>query len=241
MKDLLRGDPLLLWTNPAARQAALQAIVTALETSPADTQRSLARVDTAVAEALQVVGFPRGPIRAIMLESRPFGPAGHKESDCTLVINAAHVAGLLGMPRGADTAFRTWTHESIHGRQPYANDYSHEYDRWPGYEEGLAEALARLVVREIAGLDPIQVTYDYYVTTYRTIAHVARVDLQSLLRDLWISPLGRVRASLSDAIDDLRQQHGNARLTPRQHQDLRALADAMFGADRSGQRRMRML
>jgi hypothetical protein len=74
------------------------------------------------------------------------------------------VRAIVDLARGPDSTIRTWVHESIHGRRSYADDHLAEYRTWSGYEEGLAEGLARIVTRGRAGLDPFQPTYNYHVT-----------------------------------------------------------------------------
>jgi hypothetical protein len=67
------------------------------------------------------------------------------------------------------------TPQSIHARRPYGDGFEIEYMRRRGYEEGLAEALARFIVRDTARLDPVTASYEYYVAAYQSLAHVFRL------------------------------------------------------------------
>jgi len=187
----------------------------------------VARVDRAVVAGLRALGLPRGPIRRLLVEGGP-GPYGRKDPDCTLLLFGDRIRELLREPRGPDTTFRTWVHESLHGRHPRLASYRREYAQWPGYEEGLAEGLARLVVRDRAGLDPIEASYHYYVIAYRAVARTIDTDVERLWRGLWQSPLGGVRASFANTVDELRRERTGRALMSRQRAKLGALADMHF-------------
>ena len=155
-------------------------------------QQGLGQIDTAITEALDLLGLPRGPIDEL---APAWGKryAGRKLPDCTLQINIDIMRRMSAFERGPDTTFRTWVHESIHGRQPYADGHRQEYDAWSGYEEGLAEALSRLVVRKHAGLDPIEPRdYHYFLPAYQTLSEAMKIEYEALIRALWTRPAGPV-------------------------------------------------
>jgi hypothetical protein len=139
---------------------------------------------------------------------------------------------LLSDPRGPDTTFRTWVHESVHARQPYVIGFRQEYARWRGYEEGLAEGLARSVVRDRAGMDPIEAAYRYYVAGYRGLARALGVNVEQLWRRLFQLPTGRARDRFADAVDELRRERAAVGLSVRQREKLYGVADTLFGSDR---------
>lgn len=159
---------------------------------------------------MDLLGFPRGPVQQVVLaDSGGIGPYGRKDPDCALIIYVDQMRALLADPRGPDTSFRTWVHESIHARQPYGENYSAEYARFSGLEEGLAEGVARLIVREKAGMNPVETSYQYFVAAYRTLTEVFGIDAERLWRRLWIQPAGAVRGVLVDAVDaERREQSG---------------------------------
>lgn len=71
---------------------------------------------------------------------------------------------------------KTWVHESIHARQLYVPGHTREYSQFSGYEEGLAEGLARLIVQGKAGMVPPGQSYRWYVEAYRGAAGVFGID-----------------------------------------------------------------
>ena len=191
----------------------------------------LAEIDAAVREALSLLDLPRGPITELT-PLRDVSYGGRKAPDCRLEIGLREIRRIAGFDRGSDTVLRTWVHESIHGRQPYASSHIVEFRSWRGYEEGLAEGLARIVARDLAGLDPVQLTYRYYVAAYETLCEASGVDHEGLLRALWRHPLGAVRQSFAATVDALRQGRSLPPLTQHQRGVLRTAADRQFGNDR---------
>jgi len=191
-------------------------------------QQGLGQIDTAITEALDLLGLPRGPIDEL---APAWGKryAGRKLPDCTLQINIDIMRRMSAFERGPDTTFRTWVHESIHGRQPYADGHRQEYDAWSGYEEGLAEALSRLVVRKHAGLDPIEPRdYHYFLPAYQTLSEAMKIEYEALIRALWTRPAGRVRTGLVAAVDDLRRAQSLPPLTESQRVSIARAGDLSF-------------
>lgn len=157
---------------------------------------------------------------------------GRKDSDCTLVLSADFMEELLHEGRGPDTTFRTWVHESIHARRAFQPQYRSEYVLWRGYEEGLAEGLARLVLRDKAGLDPAESSNDYYVAAYRSLARVAVTNLEELWQSLWSeTALGEVRARFGNVVAEL---CGTPGLTLPDAIRLGGIADQLFQSSRAG-------
>ncbi len=101
-----------------------------------------------------------------------------------------------------------------------------------GYEEGLVEGMARLICRDMAGMNPVQVSYDYYVTAYRALALVLETSVERLWRELWQHPTGAVRAAFVDVVDRAQRRRPGESLTSAERSRLAGQADAMFGTDR---------
>ncbi len=127
--------------------------------------------------------------------------------------------------------FRTWIHESLHARQPFAIYSALEQRRYKGYEEGLVEGLTRLVVDKGA-LRPVLASYDYYVGAYRTLAQVLGLSPERLLRRLWPYPTGEVRDRFVEAVASAHRDPSEGGLVAVDHARLRAIADTVFGSDR---------
>jgi hypothetical protein len=232
--DSLRGDARQIWMDAAERRGALERIAAALTESGAGLDAAVRRVDDAVVIGLEALGYPRGRVRGVVIDDAGrLGPTGRKTVDCTLVIYGDRLRQILGDERGPDAVFKTWVHESIHARQPYAPGHHREYGQFPGYEEGLAEGLAGLIVREKAGMVPPGQSYRWYVAAYRGAATVFRIDVVALWGRLWERPLGEARAAFVDAVDLLRQQGGAAALTPPQRVNLQVMGDRVFSSART--------
>jgi hypothetical protein len=134
----------------------------------------------------------------------------------------------------ADDLVRTWTHESLHARQPFDLGAPEEVRLFQGYEEGLVELLARLVVRDMYGLHPLERSYEYYVAAYETLAQVAQVSADALCRSLWLCPTGSVRRNFVDSLDSTRHERIGLLLSIGQRARLRAAADQVFATSRRG-------
>jgi hypothetical protein len=146
------------------------------------------------------------------------------------VIISANLAE--GLP---DTSLRTWVHESLHARQPYAPTYHAEYAAAAGYEEGMVEGLARHILRHHAGTDAFVGTFDYYVAAYTALAQVFDIRVEGLWMRLWQEPPGRVREAFPYVLRDLAGNPGGRAVTDAVLQRVRAVADSVFAATRGGQ------
>ena len=68
---------------------------------------------------------------------------------------------------------------SIHARQPFAPSFRAESRLAAGYEEGLAEGLARRIMRAQPGMQPMEHTFGRYVAAYETLAARLRLRTRS--------------------------------------------------------------
>jgi hypothetical protein len=218
-----------IWEDPVERLRIVDEILDADVVGDLERLMSgLDRIDSAITEALNLLGLPRGPINNLEpVRDRRY--AGRKLPSCTLQINVDVMRRMSAFERGPDTTFRTWVHESIHGRHSFADSHQQEYSSWSGYEEGLAEALARLVVRGHAGLDPIEPRdYDYFLAAYQTLSESMNIECETLLRTLWELPTGRIRSGLVHVIDQLRRTQSLGPLSSVQRATVAIVADRSF-------------
>jgi hypothetical protein len=230
----LTGDALALWADAGERRRALEAIVAAWEAGSPNLAAVVARVDAAVVEGLRALGLPRGPVREVRVDLFGRGWLGRKTPECDLFVDAARMRAFVRNLDEPDTVFRSWVHESLHGRQPYDLRADSADAQWRGYEEGLVEGLADLVTRVKAGMRPGASAYTVFVATYRALAAVANIDVELLWRTLWVFPVGQVRASFVDVVDDLRRARSGRVLTAQHRTRLLALADHLFRSRQAG-------
>jgi hypothetical protein len=214
------------------RHEALNAILAGWEQGTPDLADRVRRVDDAIVVGLRALGFPRGPVRAVEILSvaRPW--AGRKQPDCRLLLNGEVMRHTVRMQHQPDDFFRTWVHESLHARGPWAPGAAEQYLHYAGYEEGMVEGLARLLTRNRAAMRPLERAYRYYVVAYRTLASVAGVEVETLWRHLWQSMPGDVRTSFAGAVSTLREQVGIERLSTDQRDRISAVADQLFSLSR---------
>jgi hypothetical protein len=228
----LDGDARRLWSDAASRRVALERILVSWEQAHPDLDRQVAVVDDAVAAGLNAAGLPRGPIRGVRIEAAFRFTAGRKDPDCWVVFNGHVMRDIVRVRNAADDFWRTWVHESIHGRRPSAAGAAGEARLALGIEEGLVEGLARLVVRDMAGMLISERSYAYYVAAYETLAAAIGVNAAAIWRALWPEPTGGVRAAFAGVVDRVRHQVGIAPLRPVQSARLRAVADRAFATSR---------
>lgn len=185
-------------------------------------------VDRAVVAVLQRAGLPRGrQVRGPYVEPIGRGWAGRKAPDCRLLIDTDAFRDLDRVER-ADSLLKTWIHESIHGRQPYSPGFSEEWRLHRGFEEGLAEGLARIIASELE-LVPILASYNSYVAAYQTLADALDVPVEDLFRSLWEFAVGQVATGFLTGVDDVIARHERNALSPFQRIRLFARARSVFG------------
>lgn len=229
----LPADARAIWGDPDARRGALEAILDAGERRDPGLDALIRRVDDAVVQGLAALGFPRGEFRAVELDIFGRNWAGRKRPDCTLLLDAGALGQLRQVMGIADAIFKTWVHESLHARAPYSDRAPAEYGTWRGYEEGLAEGLARLIVNGKAGMMAPEVSYDAFVRAYRALAVVVEIDVGRLWTELWSRLPGEVRAELPDVVDALRRGASRRSLTLRERTGLRMVGDRVFASGRT--------
>jgi hypothetical protein len=191
-------------------------------------------VDRAVVAILDRVGLPRGrQVRGPIVEPVGRGWAGRKAPDCRLLIDTETFRALDGVVR-ADSLLKTWLHESIHGRRPYASGFAEEWRLHRGFEEGLAEGLARSIAAEL-DLNPVLASYSLYVAAYRSLAAALDVPVYQIWRRLWELAAGGVATRFMAGIEDVIARHDGHPLTPFQRVRLFARARTMFATSNSVQ------
>lgn len=190
----LEGDALPLWGDSDVRRLALADLLTCWERSDeAALAEAIRRIDEAVTAGLRLLELPRGPILGCRLDAVGRGWQGRKLPMCELVLDALAVQQSirrLGIP---DDVFRIWVHESIHARRPFTSAYATERVLAAGYEEGLAEGLARAPTRAGAGMSIVMQSYNLYVAAYETLAEVLHIPVELIWRHLWMAAPGEVR------------------------------------------------
>lgn len=187
-------------------------------------------LDEIVTAILTAVDLPRGPhVRGPFVDLIARGWAGRKAPDCRLLLDRAT---FLDLPEDArtDALLKTWVHESLHGRQPYAAGFAAEWRDLRGFEEGMVEGLARFVVCERLGLTPLLASYSYYVEAYHALAKALAVPIVDLWRELWLLPAGEVAGGLLRALENVLRVHGRSPLTLRQRARLLGQARSAFAS-----------
>src|SRR6266516_4581185 len=227
----LSGDSQRLWLDADERRRAIEAIVDAWESRRTRLGATIARLDQAIVDGLLALELPRGPTREVRVEATGRGWIARKDPVCDLIFDGVALKTIVRDIGRPDDAFRTWIHESLHARKPFATESDVEQRRFRGFEEGLVEALARLATRDKAGMTITAVSYQYYVESYRALADVLSTDLEGLLRRLWQFPAGRVREVFVGIVDDERQAHRVSVMSMLQRTRLQAVADILFSSD----------
>jgi len=228
---LLPEDALRIWGDAEERERALQVILDALD-GRGDLRAAVQRVDGAIEQGLAAVGLPRGPVPAVLLEAGQPPWAGLTDADATIHLAGAALRAVKS--RGApDEFFRTWVHESLHARGPRL---AVAETATPGYEEGMAEGLARRMLLKHASVPRIEGSFDHYVAGYETLSEVLGLDEEHLWRRLWEAPRGEVRARFVSAIEELRSAGGRGTLGVKQQARLQGAADSIFLRERAHDR-----
>ena len=227
----LSDGALSVWADPAARAAVVDRILNTWQSGDPTLPAAVERLDSAVREGLELLGLPRGPVAGVRVESVGRGWLGRKLWDCSIVFDALVMRALSDRSR-PDTVFKTWVHESIHARQRPGPGAAIERAGLRGYEEGVAEGLARALTREKAAMQPLETAYTFYVEAYRALAEVLQTDAEALWRALWRYSPGQVRTALPGVVSNLHGGRGARALSVEQTRALLAVADRLFATAR---------
>jgi hypothetical protein len=234
--DLSKLSPM---TRQLVQDARYRAKLTSdlLKSDPSSPPSIHARdaIDAAVVEVLAAAGLPRGPINGPVVDQIGRGWYGRKTYDCTLLIDIRTLS-LLPEADQADSTLRTWIHESLHARHPYAPGFDREWREHRGFEEGLVEGLTRFLVVESLTLRPVIASYHFYVAAYRTLADVLDIEVEQLWRTMWVYPAGDASAMLLPVGERILIKDGRAPLTPTQRARFVGLAVRHFSTDRTNDR-----
>jgi hypothetical protein len=228
----LSGDSLAFWGDAAERGRALAAVLAAWDGANGTALRSaIDRIDRAVLAGLEALALPRDPASAIRLVGEGRTWLARVTLDGSILIEAERLRYYLRLGM-ADRVAHAWVHESIHARRASSFGRSAESAAWTGYEEGLAEGLARTVTEWKAGISVPDRSYEYFVQAYQGLARAGGFEAERLWRLLWRHRPGEVRRHFARAVDDARREVGAALLSPKQHSRLVAVADRVFAAGR---------
>jgi hypothetical protein len=223
----LSEDARSIWGHATARQRAFEDLLTAWDMG--DVQRAEAaikRIDRAVAEGLEALRLPRGVDAQVQLVERPGWLARWDDTTHTIALSVERVHGYVVRLRQPDSVFRAWVHESLHARQRFSPNARWEYRSFNGYEEGLVEGLADLLVRRKAGMEPAAIYFAYHVSAYRALAAELAVDVELLWRASWTNAPGNVRTEFVNAVASLKT------LNDVQPHALQAIGDQVFASVR---------
>jgi hypothetical protein len=225
----LTGASLDLWGDANERHRAVAALVAAWDRGePAGLAQAVDRIDGAVLAGLAAIGLGRQPASRIEVDSYGLRFRGRVTPGGSLQIDIERVRQQLAAGGSADRVFHTWVHESVHARAPSTAGRAQEYRHWPGYEEGLAEGLARLLTNECARMTVEDAAYDFFVRAYSTLAQVAGVEIERLLRAVWRCPPGSVRDHFSETVAAAMIERDRTLPLPQAVQLMR-VADRVFG------------
>jgi hypothetical protein len=223
----LIDDVRQFWADPVARERMLREILDAfLANDRLRLDAAVRAVDDAVTAGMGALGFTRDPVRAIRV--RTTGALGEKWPTCELDIDAGDLHQALHVRQRPDSVIETWLHESAHARRtPWASGWRAEYRRWPGCEEGLAEAASKEIAR-LNGLGPGVGVYRRYRAGYDLLADALRLPRQDILRSFWQHENGAVRQAFTDVVDALYHQTKGRNLTLQERREVQTFADDLF-------------
>lgn len=218
-----------VWTDLGLRSQLLGALIEAWRAGESNAlHRVIDVLDRSVRDPLISLGLHPGSHHPPRLDEELISALGQWDprTQC-LLLSPIQISAALSRPRGVDTIFRTWVHEYIHGRPSGRPTDRSEYRHFRGYEEGLSDGLADLIVRVKGGLDPISLSFPYYVTAYQTLATVLGLSTEELWLVVWKHGLGTVRSSFVDIVSMFHP------LDARQRLKLRGIADTLFTSERA--------
>ena len=219
-----------LWADEVALRRSIEDIVVGYDLRRGDLDQRIAVVDTAVREALAAVGLPRGQVDAILVR-RGVRANGAKLPNCTLEVSLDYLRAMIGTYHDPASALKTWVHESMHARRPFSDDWHAEWTPFPGYEEGMADGLARTMFALHSPLRPSVHSYEWYVGAYRSLAAALDVAPDLLWRALWAAPLGRVRTQFGIVLSRFETLVPGVSLSQRRITALSETADFLFARD----------
>jgi hypothetical protein len=99
-----------------------------------------------------------------------------------------------------------------------------------GFEEGMVEGLTRHVTRDRAGMSLPDMSYDYYVRAYQTLAPELGIAVEQLWRELWQHPTGAVRSAFGGTVETVYRSTTGQAMTASQRARLGGVADRLFSA-----------
>jgi hypothetical protein len=229
----LSGDALCLWGDENERRQALSDVLAAWQgTRSAALLRAAHRIDAAVVAGLAALGLPRAA--AVPIEVDAFGRRwmGRFTPEGVIRIDAEQIARHLAAGGHPDRVFHTWVHESLHARQWPGPGRGAEYVNWPGFEEGLAEGLARVATVAAARMTVEEPSYEFPVQAYVSLAESCGTTPDRVWRALWHLRPGDVRDRFAATIDGLLSGLGSVSPGNVHHSRLMSVADRVFAADR---------
>jgi len=181
-------------------------------------------------EGLTVLGFSRAPGVAVSVGLHPFaGKVVETASGIQIQMGARILQRDLYLRQSPDHVFQRSVEESLHSRQPRALLWQQESGRFPGYEEGAAHGLARLITTEKAGmaLDGNE-SYESYVVAYRKLAEGLGMTPEVLLRRFVQEQPGSIRERFADVVDEMYRQQTGFGLDTQRRAAASAAADQLF-------------
>ena len=217
-------------TDRAARAALASVVVAGHPYEPAQVAAAVADFDAAALDVLDAAGLPRGPhVKGPFVTATGHGWAGRKAPDCSLFIDPETFRDLPDEDR-PDSLFKTWVHESLHGRQPYSPGFAAEWRAYRGFEEGMVEGLARQLVVDGLGMRPVLASYSSYVDAYRALSDALGAPSGELWTALWELPAGELSEGFVPTVGTVLDRVGATSLSSRQQIGLFARARTVFAS-----------
>lgn len=222
----LYGDAQRIWTDTNLRHRLIRYVGQASPTSGIHGG-SLLRLDEAIVKGMRALGFRRGRTQGVLIaDLGSLEVRGRKTPDCYIGINESFFHLMLGERGTPDGIFKTWIHESLHARRPYAPEpvRAVEYPSYQGYEEGLVEGIAQWMVRDQAGMAYVE-AYPAFISAYEALAATLAVNVVDVWRSLYSHPFGAVREAFPRVIGNLWYNRTGRRISEAM---LRERADSFF-------------
>src|SRR5690606_35078975 len=195
------------WQNAAVRLHRIWELAQAFKSGDqAAIAAAVKAIDDQVVDALRREALPRGPVAKLRVAYEWEDPGlektyGYKAPSCDIGINREMVERIIAGNLAPEKLLHTWLHESIHARQPFSPFAMMEYNRAPGFEEGVTDGLARRLIRRLTGwVNPERHSYDNFVNAMEGLALALDEDPEQFLRRLWQNPTGRVADAVYEMI-----------------------------------------